>query len=366
MAAEGRMENGRMRARWLWKILAPAAAGGMLAAWSAAWVLGVLYLRQAGYLNLGVPVPDGFQVPVSTALKSLWDLLGVTLPTQPLVLALLLLGGGLLAGALLGAASWAASADHDSIGRGSLFLALRGIVQPSTLVFFAVELFAVALADWLANLYVLMAVYGLIFIVVVLMPVLICRTDLASRPRPTGWWRAQWPGWGRMRLFLIVLAAGLVVGWLTEIVPGTWLFPLALLETGCFLAPLLQGLALMADPPFGVRSFKPALTWRCLGPWVTYHGWLCAAGALLLAPVGVILFWSWRVLPVVAFIAQQKGIALPGYASVVLEGFRFIGRNAWMLMLLPLSFIYWLGAARVIYRVTIGADRVAAAPGCEA
>lgn len=332
------------------------AVGAGLGVWTSAWVVGFLALWEGGRLTMGILVPARFHDAVAMngdrALGQLWSRLSVDLPTNPLMLAALLVACCALAGAVLGALGWILDLDRRALGRKSLWWALRGFFawQAVLSAGILIGLSAVAwqLEVWVLELVVILSV----FLGAAVMPFVVCRGYVVARPKPAGWWAFRWPG---VRPVLWFLGIGVVVLLVDApaVIPG---LPSGLLiaigvagNAAGFLAPLLQARVLLSETPVSLSTVRSTLSREYLGPWAAYNLWLIVVALAFLGPVAVVCAWLWKVVTAVAAIAAMQGMALPAFWRALISSFLYIGRYPWLILPLPLAFIYWLGAARLTY-----------------
>lgn len=341
-------------------ILRGVAAGAVFGGWLAAWGLGFLRLWETGHLSMGVPVPAQYQrfvtVPSDKVLHSLWTKLGLSLPTNLVVLAVFLLVIGSVAGGLVAALSQWISLDPRSIGRRSFTWAVRGMLDWRVLLVCTVSLLVGVAGAWTDSLWLVIPAALLVLFAYVGVPVMVCRPDVAADRRPRDWWVPRWPGTRRFLWFLAIGAVVVAFNVASDELPMSQRSPSWLLLSAAGLcltlvAPLFQGFALASRRPVEVAMVRPLLTWRCLGPWVAYSACLAIAWALMAVPIFIAYTWLWKVAPTVASLAQGLGTDLPVVWLSLIAAFKFVGRYYSLILPLPVSLFFWLGTARFVFQV---------------
>jgi hypothetical protein len=340
-------------------IVRGAAIGTGIGAWIAGWVLGLLILLQRGFLNLGVQIPEQYKsslaIPPEDILHSLWTAFRVPMPTNSILLAVLLIAVGAAVGFSLAVLALAISLDRRSIGRSSFVWGLRGMMDWRAVLVCGAPLLVAAIDSSCGNLFTMVTLLVMVAFASIYLPVAVCRMEVAAHPRPAKWWVLRWPGTSRVLWFLAIEVVVVALGFTEALLSGSaptiqWTAGIVAASVS-FVSPLFQGIVLTTEAPLSVGRLRRILTWRCFGPWIAYNTWLCIAVLFLLAPSLSACYWLWKVVPALANIASSQGAVIPLPGRLVIAGFHFLGKYGWALFPLPLTFLYWLGTARYLFEV---------------
>lgn len=364
-----------IRIDWKPILLWGGGVGGLMGLWWGCWLVGFLVAIERGLLYPGIEIPPDdpnfLLFSTETSLRWLGDVLGIEIPKNLSSVFLSIVAIGWALGAGIASLGRFVRLDPNLCAWKTLRWSLRGMLSPMVLLACSAVptisgiLFVLESNRWDDSLIGIVAFTsiagGILVFWYIGVPLLVCRMDIAMRFRVPNQWRPLWPGWKPVAVFLglaLLTEAPGVLLWLGESRFESSLQASVVLAVTSFawslvliVVPLVQCAVLMGCAEGVFATWRRLFSWTYLGPWIALGGWWCAATPVIVPPVLAGYVWLWKFLPLAATIHESQGSLLPYTIQLFVNSLHFFGNFWWVFLAVPLAFVFWLSASRLLVLV---------------
>jgi len=354
--AEGTISWGRID--WKPILLWGGGTGALIGLWWGGWIVGFLTGWERGWLYPGLELaPEKWEalclcVPAEVALRQFSDLVNISLPTRLVQLVCLVTFLGAITGSFVASLGRMVSLDPQNHGIKSLVWSLRSTFRPSVALAWltiGIPMAGAILIDVLA-----IGLLPLMLGWLVLVPMLVCRKDVVATTPAGRWWQPWWPG---LKPMGILVGLGVLVYLPDELFslvlgdgPGGLAMEIASFLWGILTisVPLLMARTFLVASHFEPWDLRMAIRWSVLGPWLALQGLWAVVVLVILPPILACYVWVWKFVPLLASVLEAQGEYISYLLGVFIAGINFVGRFWWLLMLVPILFLFWFGVGRLV------------------
>jgi len=347
------------------QVVLGATVGGALGLWNGLWIAGVLIALRDGWLLCGMQIPAQLvafaRIDPDAVLHPLFRFLPFDAPTDPPALMICCFLLGLLLGEVIGLTMGVSTIDPNGFSIRSLSWALRVFFSWPTLMICLTAMGAFSLAGVFARgtdtLWLIVPLASVALATPAIgVPLAICRVAIARCDSRPVWWIPAWPSWRVLGLFVALEAISAAVVLLDNLALSLhWVLAvctLLLLAIAHAFLSLLQATVLLQQSTDPVLNTASLARWTRIGPWVAYGFLFFVAGlATLIGPLAAAYVVHWRLVPVLATAYEGMGLLLPVWWRLFASLVTAIGDLWWLVLPAPVAILYWLGAARLGWRL---------------
>lgn len=349
------------RRSWMRTLATGAALGGGFAAWWTFWLVGFFVGWDRGWIIPALAYNDPKFFPehdnTRVGIYYLKVYLGMDLPSDPVILSLMIIAVGMVIGIGLALARRLFAIDPERIGRRSFRWAMRTMVSWPVISCIGIEIVLIVMAETWINLWFLAvsaAIY-LFLVVFILVPFGIARREVVADKIAGQWWQPAWPGWKTVGgATLILLGFPLLGGLVMSLIPRwTLLWGVGLNDLISFPIVIVSGFlalaTLMAGRTFRGWNFRAIFSRRTMGSLVVLNVQFVLFVLMVLAPIVGIFLMCWLVLPTIATIFEQHGLSFPPGLRIFVAVTHYYGRNAMLLNMILGSLLFGFANCRLAW-----------------